>query len=52
MDTVLFTDFDILVFTIVASASVLALAVLLASTRVDQRVERLEHKIRQVFIHQ
>ncbi len=35
MDTVLFTDHDVLIFTIVASAIVLVLAVLLFSTRVD-----------------
>lgn len=52
MDTVLFTDYDVLVFTIVASAIVLVLAVSLVSTRVEQRVERLESKISQVLIHQ
>ena len=52
MGTVLFTDHDVLVFTIVTSAIVLVLAVLLVSTSVDQRVERLESKIRQVLIHQ
>ena len=51
MGTVLFTDQDVLVFTIVASAIVLVLAVLLVSTSADPRVERLESKIRQIFIH-
>lgn len=51
MGTVLFTDHDVLVFTTVASAIVLVLTVLLFSTRVEQRVERLESKIRQVLIH-
>jgi hypothetical protein len=51
MGTVLFTDHDVLVFTMVASAIVLLLAVLLVSTSVDRRVGRLESKIRQL-IHQ
>jgi hypothetical protein len=52
MDTVLFTDYDVLVFAIVASAISLVLAVLLASTRVEKGVDRLETKIRQVVIRQ
>ena len=52
MDTVLFTDYDVLVFAIVGSAISLGLAVLLVSTRVEKGVDRLESKIRQVFIHQ
>jgi hypothetical protein len=52
MDTVLFTDFDVLAFTTVASTIVLGLAVLLVSTRVEKGVDRVESKIRQVLIHQ
>lgn len=52
MDTVLFTDDDVLVFVTLASAISLALAVLLVSTRVEKRVERVESKIRQILIHQ
>ena len=52
MDTVLFTDFDVLTLTTVASAIVLGLAVLLVSTRVEKGVDRVESKIRQVLIHQ
>jgi hypothetical protein len=51
MDTVLFTDHDVLVFAIAASGISLALAVLFSVTA-EQRVERLESKIRQVLIHQ
>jgi hypothetical protein len=51
MGTVLFTDYDVLVFALVGSAIALSLAVLLVSTTVDQRVERLESKIRQL-VHQ
>ncbi len=50
MDTVLFTDNDVLVLGIVAIS--LVLAALLVSTRVEKGVDRLESKIRQVFIHQ
>ncbi len=55
MDTVLFTDHDLLVFAVVASAIVLVLVVLLASTRVEHRVERPKSKNRKVWsdlIHQ
>jgi hypothetical protein len=56
MDTVLFTDQDILAFVTVATATILVLVVLLISTRVEQRVGRLESKIRQIMwpdrIHQ
>jgi diacylglycerol kinase len=52
MDTVLFTDHDVLVLTTVASAIVLVLAVLLVSTRVEKGIDRLESKIRQALIHQ
>ena len=52
MDTVLFTDLDVLVFAIIGSAISLGLAVLLVSTRVEQRVDHLESKIRQVLLHQ
>jgi diacylglycerol kinase len=52
MDTVLFTDFDVLAFTTVASAIALVLAVLLVSTRVEKGIDRLESKIRQILIHQ
>jgi len=49
-DTVLFTDHDIVVFAIAASAIVLVLAVLLVSTRLEQRIGRLESKIRQIML--
>jgi diacylglycerol kinase len=52
MDTVLFTDHQVLVFAITASAISLVLAVLLVSTGVEKRVDRLESKIRQILIHQ
>ena len=51
MDTVLFTDNDVLVFAITASAMLLVLTVLLVSTRVEKGVDRLEAKIRRV-VHQ
>ena len=51
MDTVLFTDHDVLVFAIAASGILLALAVLFSATA-EHRVEQLESKIRQVLIHQ
>jgi hypothetical protein len=50
MDTVLFTDHDLLVFAVAASAISLVL-VLLFSATAEQRVERLESKIRQVLIN-
>jgi hypothetical protein len=46
MDTVLFTDYEVLVFAIFASAILLVLAVLLASTKVEKGVGRLDSKIR------
>jgi hypothetical protein len=49
MDTVLFTDHDILLIAIASSAIALALAVLAVSTGVEQRVGRLESKIRQAM---
>ena len=49
MDTVLFTNHDILVIAITSSAIVLVLAVLAVSTRVEQRIEHLESKIRQAI---
>jgi hypothetical protein len=56
MDTVLFTNPDILVFAIVSSGIALVLAVLAVSTRVEQRIGRIESKIRQAMwsdvIHQ
>jgi hypothetical protein len=52
MDTVLFTDNQVLVFAIAASAISLVLTVLLVSTRVEKGVDRLESKIRQVLMHQ
>lgn len=52
MDTVLSTDYDVLIFALSASAISLVLAVLLVLTRVEKGVDRLESKIRQVFIHQ
>ena len=42
MDTVLFTDNQVLVFAITASAISLVLTVLLVSTRVEKGVDRLE----------
>lgn len=51
MDTVLFTDHDVLVFAIAVSGISLALAVLF-SAKAEHHVERLESKIRQVLIHQ
>ena len=44
MDTVLFTDNQVLVFAITASAISLVLTVLLVSTRVEKGVDRLELK--------
>lgn len=56
METVLFTDRDVLIFVILSSAITLALVVLLVATRVEQRVGRVESKIRQIMwpnrIHQ
>jgi hypothetical protein len=56
MDTVLFTDHDILVFAIVSSAIALVLTVLAVSTGVERHIGRLESKIRQAMwsdvIHQ
>jgi hypothetical protein len=49
MYTALFADHDILVFAIAASAIALVLAVLLVSTRLEQRIGRLESKIRQAI---
>jgi Trk K+ transport system NAD-binding subunit len=49
MDTVLFTDHDILVIAITSSAIALVLAVLAVSTPVEQRIGRLESKIRQAI---
>jgi hypothetical protein len=50
MDTVLFTDHDVLIFAIIAGGISLMLAVLFSATA-EHRVERLESKIRQVIIH-
>jgi len=56
MDTVLFTDHDVLVFAIASSAMALLLAVLAVSTGVERRIGRIESKIRQAMwsdvIHQ
>ena len=56
MDTVLFADHDIVVSGIVSSGIALVLAVLAVSTRVEQRIGRIESKIRQAMwsdvIHQ
>jgi Trk K+ transport system NAD-binding subunit len=56
MDTVLFTDHDVLVFATASSAMALLLAVLAVSTGVKRRIERIESKIRQAMwsdvIHQ
>jgi hypothetical protein len=56
MDTVLFTDHDILVFAIVSSAIALVLVVLAVSIGVERHIGRLESKIRQAMwsdvIHQ
>jgi Trk K+ transport system NAD-binding subunit len=56
MDTVLFTDHDVLVFATASSAMALLLAVLAVSTGVERRIERIESKIRQAMwsdvIHQ
>lgn len=49
MDTVLFTDHDILVIAIASSAIALVLAVLAVSTGVEQRIGRLESKIRRAM---
>ena len=49
MDTVLFTDHDIVIFAIASSAIALALGVLLVSGPVEQRIGRLELKIRQAL---
>jgi len=48
-DTMLFTDNDIVIFAIASSAIALVLAVLLVSRPVEQRIERLELKIRQAM---
>jgi hypothetical protein len=50
MDTVLFTDHDVLIFAMIASGISLMLAVLFSATA-EHHVERLESKIRQVIIH-
>jgi hypothetical protein len=56
MDTVLFTDHDVLVFAIASSAMALLLAASAVSTGVERRIERIESKIRQAMwsdvIHQ
>jgi hypothetical protein len=56
MDTVLFTDHDIVIFAITSSAIALLLAVLAVSARVEQRIGRIESRIRQAMwsdvIHQ
>jgi Trk K+ transport system NAD-binding subunit len=56
VDTVLFTDHDVLVFATASSAMALLLAVLAVSTGVKRRIERIESKIRQAMwsdvIHQ
>ena len=49
MDTVPFTDYDIVVFAIAASAIALVLAVMLVSTGLEQRIGRLQSKIRQAM---
>jgi hypothetical protein len=49
MDTVLFSDHDILVFAIVSSAIALVLAVLAVSAGVERHIGRLESKIRQAM---
>ena len=52
MDTVLFTDHDILVFAIVSSAIALValvLAVLAVSAGVERHIGRLESRIRQAM---
>ena len=43
----LFTDHDIVIFAIASSAITLVLAVLLVSRPIEQRIGRLELKIRQ-----
>ena len=45
----LFTDHDVVIFAITSSAVALVLAVLLASRPVEQRIGRLELKIRQAM---
>jgi hypothetical protein len=56
MDTVLFTDHDIVIFAITSSAIALLLVVLAVSARVEQRIGRIEFRIRQAMwsdvIHQ
>ena len=56
MDTVLFTDHDIVIFTIASSAIALVLAVFALSAGVERHIGRLESKIRQAIwsdvIHQ
>jgi hypothetical protein len=49
MDTVLFADYDVLVFAIAGSAMALLLAVLTVSTGVERRIGRIESKIRQTM---
>jgi hypothetical protein len=48
-DTMLFTDHDLVIFAIASSAIALVLAVLLVSRPVEQRIGRLELKIRQAM---
>jgi hypothetical protein len=45
----LFTDHDIVIFAIASSAVALVFTVLLVSRPVEQRIERLELKIRQAM---
>ena len=56
MDTVLFSDHDVLVFATASSAMALLLAVLAVSTGVERHIGRIESKIRQAMwsdvIHQ
>jgi hypothetical protein len=49
MDTVLFTDHDIVVIAIVSSSIALVHAVLAVSTAVEQCIGRLESKTRQAM---
>jgi Trk K+ transport system NAD-binding subunit len=49
MDTVFFTDHDIVVIAIVSSSIALVLAVLAVSMGVEQCIGRLESKIRQAM---
>ena len=56
LDTVLFTDHDVLVFATASSAMALLLAASAVSTGVERRIGRIESKIRQAMwsevIHQ